>query len=57
MSILKKNNGSISEERERENMVAAVAKQEALIEYIAIMTDCEEILESENEESEADTYE
>ena len=57
MSIFRRPNKNISEEREYENMAAAVAKQAALVEYIAVMTDCEEILELEEEETEEENEE
>lgn len=52
MGVLSNLTRSLQEQREYENAVAAVAKQEAMIEYLAIMNDCEEILEDDETESE-----
>ena len=52
MGVLSNLTRSLQEQREYENAVAAVAKQEAMIEYLAIMNDCEEILEDNETESE-----
>lgn len=49
MGILKNLTRTPYEQRQYENAIAQVAKQEAMIEYLAIMNDCEEILEDETE--------
>ncbi len=48
--IIKKLRQSIAEARERENMKAKIAEQEALLEYVAIMADIE--IDSDDEEVE-----
>lgn len=50
MALVKKLKESIAEARERENLKAKVAKQEALLEYVAIMTDVD--IDEEGEEDE-----
>ncbi len=48
MSLITRLKKSIAEAREQENMKATVAKQQALLEYVAIMADVE--IDDEDEE-------
>jgi len=50
MSLITRLKESIAEARERENMRATIAKQQALLEYVAIMADVE--IDEEDEEVE-----
>ena len=50
MSLITRLKESIAETRERENMRATIAKQQALLEYVAIMADVE--IDEEDEEVE-----
>ena len=52
MSLITRLRKSIAEAREQENMKAAVAKQQALLEYVAIMADVE--IDDEDEEVDDD---
>jgi len=48
MSLVTRLRKSIAESREQENMKATIAKQQALLEYVAIMADVE--IDEEGEE-------
>lgn len=57
--LFKKLQSTIQEQREKERLIATVHKQEALLEYVALMTDvelpCEEtnnLIESESTKNE-----
>ena len=52
MSILNRSDVPLKQQREHERLVAQIAEQQAKLEYLAVMTDCEEILNDDEEVSE-----